>query len=325
MKWCYRVSATALALLSWSALASADPSLNVGEGKEWTMAPVITADVPEAEPNNSLATAQFLGCGNTLRPASIVTQTPRDTDYVAFTATAGQSITIGTDADGAGGIGDTRIRLFNNSGVVLTSDDDSGPGAYSLISNFVAPYTGTYYLGIAAFASEVGTYKAFITCLDPCPPVAPNNDVCDGASFLPCGPVQLTGDTRCYNNNYTPLASGTGGCTGFTALGRDLVYKINASVGDNLNLVYTSTADGSIYLVTDCTNPTGTCVNGQDSTLAGAPELFVHTFAAAGVYYLILDSFGTNTSGTWTLNGTYTCPVVDTRRFTWGRVKTIYR
>src|SRR6185436_9156485 len=107
--------------------------------------------------------------------------------------------------------------------------------------------------------------------------------------------------------------------------GRDLVYKINANVGDNLAVTYTSTADGSIYLVTDCNNPIGTCVNGQDSTLAGQPETLIHTFASAGVYYLILDSFGTNTSGVWTLLGNLDCPVVSNRRITWGSLKTIYR
>lgn len=324
MNRCYRLAAASLALLALTSVAAADPAHQEDTGKEWSAAPVTNADVPEVEPNNSLATAQFLGCGNTLRPASIAVATPRDTDYVAFFANAGSSITIGTDADGAGGVGDTRIRLFNNSGVVLASDDDAGPGLYSLISGFVAPYTGTYYVGIAAFSTQTGTYKAFITCLDPCPPPAPN-DVCAGATPLGCGPIQLAGDTRCYTNNYTPLVTGTGGCTGFIAAGRDVVYRIEANAGDNLDVVFTSTADGSIYIVTDCNSPTTTCVAGQDSTLSNQPEALVHTFAAAGTYYLILDSFGTNTSGTWTLNGVLTCPVVSNRRITWGSLKQIYR
>ena len=323
MKRSYSVLAAVLAILTWSAVALADPNNVGGEPKAWTSVDKTLADVAEVEPNNSLATAQFLGCGNVFRPASIAAGvTPPDTDYVSFTANAGEVLAVGTDADGAAGqVGDTRIRLFNNTGGVLASDDDSGPGLYSLISGVVAPYTGTYYVGIAAFSTQTGGYKAFIVC---CPATAPANDVCAGANQIPCGTINYAGSTLCYNNNYTPLTSGTGGCTGFTALGRDLVYQIIAAAGDQLSVTYTSSADGSIYIITDCANPTTTCVAGADATFSGQPEVLNYAFTSAGVYYLILDSFGTNTSGAWTLVGSLNCPV-PTEHASWGKVKTIYR
>ncbi len=323
MKRSYSVIAAVLVLLVWSAVAFADPASQENEPKAWSSNTDGMADVAEVEPNNSLALAQFLGCGNVLRPASIAAGVaPPDTDYVSFTAIAGSFITIGTDADGAGGVGDTRIRLFNDSGVTLATDDDGGPVFYSLISNFVAPYTGTYYVGIAAFSTQTGTYKAFINCIT-CPPGVPE-DVCAGAIPLACGNIDYSGNTICYTNNYTPLASGTGGCTGFTAQGRDLVYRINAAAGDVLNVTYTNSADGSIYLITDCANPTTTCVAGADATLSGQAEVLNYAFPAAGVYYLIVDSFGTNTSGSYTLVGSLDC-ITPTEKVSWGKVKAIYR
>jgi len=290
----------------------------------WNPVPanVILSDVAEVEPNNPRNLAQPLGCGNTLRPAAV--SAPADTDYVAFTATAGTIVTIGTNADGTTGqLTDTRIRLFNSAGTVLASDDDSGPGLYSLIT-YTVTATGSYTVGLAAFsATATGIYQAFITCQAAQPP--PENDTCAGALPLPCGNISLSGSTAFATHDYTPLASGTGGCTGFTALGRDVVYSRNAVAGDILNISYTSSADGSVYIVTDCTNPSGTCVAGKDATVSGQAETLSYTFPTTGLYYLILDSFGANTSGTWTLTGTLDCGTVGVEQRQWTFMKSLYR
>jgi hypothetical protein len=313
------------ALLVGAAMAS-DKAIESQE-KNWdptSGAISLLADVADVEPNGTFATAQVLGCGNTFRPATI--GAARDTDYVAFTATAGTLVTIGTDADGTTGqIGDTRIRLFNSAGAVLASDDDSGPGLYSLISNFAITTTGTYYVGFAAFSTTAtGAYKGFITCQIPQPP--PANDTCAGAIPIDCGvTLSLSGSTTFANNDYTPLLSGTGGCTGFTALGRDVVYSLTVTAGQILNISYTSSADGSVYVISDCASPTTSCVAGADATLGGVPEVLNYAFATAGTYYLILDSFGTNSSGNWTLTGTLSCPVVPVDKVTWSSIKSLYR
>lgn len=284
----------------------------------------IMADVAEVEPNNSLGTAQALGCGNVFRPASIAVSTPRDTDWVYFDANAGDILTLGTDADGSTGqVGDTRIGLLKGDGTLLASDDDSGPGLYSLISNFVAPYTGRYYGRLAAYGSGTGGYKAFVICQTPEPP--PVNDRCDGAIPIPCGMINLQGTTQWATNNYTPPLPFPNTCTRFQALGRDVVYSLNALPGDWVNLAYTSTADGSFYIMTACDSIVTTCVIGEDSTTTGGQEDFEYTFTAPGTYYLVLDSYGVNTWGTWTLTGEYRCVATENRRTTWGRLKSIYR
>lgn len=285
----------------------------------------ILADVPEVEPNQQIWNAQAFECGNTLRPATI--GVAADTDYVKFTVPAGTIITVGTDADGTvGQVGDTRIRLMTYDGfsvTVLASDDDSGPGLYSLLT-YTTTSAGTYYVGFAAFsATKTGIYKGFVTCTIPQPP--PANDNCAGAQSIECGNINVSGTTAFATNDFTPLATGTGGCTGFTALGRDVVYMINASGGDVLDVNYTSAADGSVYLITNCGSPATTCVAGADATLSGVAEHLNYSFPSSGVYFLVLDNFGTNAGGAFTLTGTMTCQVVPTNRHSWGSLKTIYR
>ena len=323
----YALSVTALALLVWSAPSFAAhriPRVLHSKGgaseKMWHAVPSSVNDVvAESEPNDDFSTANAAACGDVFRPAAI--DVPDDIDWVSFSANAGDLVTLGTDADGASPIDDTIIGLFDSGGNQLAIDDDSGPGYYSLISNYAIPTTGVYYFGIIAYdAASVGTYQAFISCT--AAPPAPDNDLCTGAFDLPCGVVDLSGTTAGAQNDYNPGASG---CTGYSAAGLDVVYKLLASPGDALNLTYTSTADGSFYIITDCGDPVGSCVVGADATVSGQPESIAYTFSSAGTYYLILDSYGTNTFGNWTLTGSNACGVVGVTRTTWGKLKTIYR
>ncbi len=325
MRVCYRTILLLAGMLAIASIAFAAEKPTVPAEKYWNPlggGNTMFADVPEVEPNGSLATAQLLNCGDVLRPATI--GAANDTDYVKFTATAGTVAAVGTDADGTTSqLTDSRIRLFNESGAVLASDDDSGPGLYSLIT-FTATYTGTYYAGFAGYSSSyTGVYKGFVTCTAPQPP--PANDLCAGGIAIECGVINFSGSTVSATNDYTPIATGTGGCTGYAALGKDVVYTINGSGGDVLDVSYTNAVDGSIYLITDCANAAASCVAGADAALSGAAEHLVYTLPSSGVYYLICDSYGTSTGGAYTLTGSYTCPATAANRKTWGSLKSIYR
>jgi hypothetical protein len=85
-----------------------------------------------------------------------------------FTVNAGETIALGTDADGVNGqLEDTVVTLFGAGGDSLASDDDSGPGRYSLLV-YTAPATGTYYARIAAYDTlSSGAYRAFLRCTPP--------------------------------------------------------------------------------------------------------------------------------------------------------------
>ena len=77
--------------------------------------------------------------------------------------------------------------------------------------------------------------------------------------------------------------------------------------GDIVDLTYTqSVADASFYIVTDCGNVSGSCVVGADA--ASNIEVIHYVATAPGVYYLILDCYGTNTGGPWTLVYNLQCP-----------------
>jgi len=274
----------------------------------------ILADVAEDEGTNNACPGQAVGCGNVVRPAAL---TAGDNDYYSFTANAGDRILVGTDADGTPTV-DTFIHLYNaDCSSQLASDDDSGPGLYSLLC-FVAPSTGTYVLRVRGFsATGAGLYKAFISC-----GTSGNfGETCNDATAVPCGTVSLSGHTGCSVNDYTlPVANP---CTGFTAAGRDQVLQVTVNANGFIDLVYTSSADASIYVVDACA-PVN-CLAGADATLSNQPEILQYTFLNAGTYYIILDSFGTNTSGSWTLTGVVDCGTVAAEPIQWTNMKTLFR
>lgn len=307
-----------------AALQNSDKAVEVGE-KLWNPTagfPGVTADVPEAEPNDVLQEANPFGCDDNLRPAAI--GVPDDIDILVIQASAGDQLTVGTNADGAAGqVGDTIMGIFDSAGNVLVSDDDSGPALYSLISDFPAPYTGTYYLAVIAWdPAATGAYQAFLRCAQAPPP--PVNDTCAGALALPCKSVNLTGTTRGAANDYTPITSGSGGCTGFAANGADVVYVLTLAPTGSVALDYTSADDGSIYLLDACVSPAGAaCVAGADATFTGDTEHldYTNTSGANQTLYLVLDSFGTGSFGDFTLTGTVSCPPVAVAPLSWGALK----
>ncbi len=161
--------AAAAAMVLWCTLfapAAASPaSPSVASEKHWNpLAPsAVTAVFPESEPNDSLRTADSLSCGDVLLPAAI---SPRkDRDFVVFTVEAGETVVVGTQpSDVSGQLEDTVVTLFDAAGDSLASDDDSGPGRYSLLV-YTVPTGGPYYARIAAFDTmSTGGYSAFVRC-----------------------------------------------------------------------------------------------------------------------------------------------------------------
>jgi len=122
--------------------------------------PVPLADVNESEPNGTCATADPYALGDVyhgaLSPAG-------DQDWISFSANQNDEITAATDTD-QGSTTDTYIELYaSDCTTQLAFNDDGGPGLFSLIADFKAPYTGTYYLKIRGFSSTtVGLYIAIV-------------------------------------------------------------------------------------------------------------------------------------------------------------------
>jgi hypothetical protein len=71
--------------------------------------------------------------------------TSGDKDWFSINLTAGQSYDLSLSGATSGGIADPFLELHNANGVLVTQDNDSGPGTDALI-HYTAASTGTYYL-----------------------------------------------------------------------------------------------------------------------------------------------------------------------------------
>jgi hypothetical protein len=165
--------------------------------------------------------------------------------------------------------------------------------------DYTAASTGDYFLVVDGFGGQGGNYALTVNLT--AAPIA--NDTCAGAINATAGGT-FTGDTTNAQPNYTPLASGLGGCTGYTAQGNDVVYRVTLSAGERLQASLSATWDASLYMVTDCANPSGTCVAGQDN---GNPETIDFTAPGAGGYFLVVDGYG-SARGAFSLTVSITPP-----------------
>jgi hypothetical protein len=311
-------------------MVSADP-FHVEE-KTWTYPAGMFEgrdEYPEAEPNDICPGTQTITCGDIITPAELLPS--GDHDFFPFTLTDWTEVTLGTDdidpinPDGT----DTYIELWDGACTeMLDGDDDGGPGYYSLLTVCLGP--GDYSAKVRGFGdSATGPYKLFMNCV-PCdaPPDPPENDTCGGAEQFGyyierCTSGTLSGTTEVAINDYS---TEYGGCTGWSANGRDVVYYLDLEAGDTAHFIYTQlSADTSFYLITDCSDPNGSCVAGADGTYFAEPEEFTYVVTETGRYYLILDAYSTDTGGQWTMTYDITCPEpTPTQDTTWGQIKSMY-
>lgn len=294
---------------------------------------------PEAEPNDTCP-GQAMSCGDIIRPAYL---TAGEQDWYRFYATAGDPLTIGTDSYN-GSSTDTYLELyFECGGTIIAQDDDGGPGLFSLISNFSAPYTGYYDVKCRGYSgSSYGDYQLFVTCTPPGTGACCfANGTCTIDTQQNCGTAggAYQGDNTVCNPNPCPQPpppppndtcdgaipierctagsingdlttafgnySPTNGCTGYSANGKDIVYLLNVVAGDIVHIVYTTpNYDGSIYILSNCADM-NSCVIGEDDP---EPETFTWNVTTTGTYYLIADAYVTDGGSTFTLDYTITCP-----------------
>ncbi|MFH1277665.1 MAG: PPC domain-containing protein [Candidatus Eisenbacteria bacterium] len=211
---------------------------------------------------------------------------------------------------------------------LLTSCDENSCinyGDNSMTSSCLDP--GTYYLVVDGYNGAQSAFTLTVNCVSCAPP---ENDVCETAIDLCAvagekrfdGSFNLAFNTALATNDYDP---GSGGCTGYSAQGPDLVYVVCLEPGGTLDACMNPSPyfDGSIYLITDCADPVNSCVAGDDS---GNPECIVYTSVAGGTYYLIVDGWSSSSAGTGTLYGSVTgCCTTSTEEGSWGGVKTLFR
>ena len=284
----------------------ADPN-NV-EPKEWhfflgSERTVYPECAPDPGCNDTCTTAQGMAIDDLINPAYL---DAGNLDWYTWEANAGDCLNMGTDAYIPGDCTDTYIELYaSDCTTLLAGDDDSGPCLYSLIQNFTAPYTGRYNLKVRGYSgSSYGEYLFFVSrCGGGLP-----NDRCEGAIDIPrCSAGTVNGDTYGARNDYDP---GSGGCSsGYPEAGKDVVYVMNLLAGDVVDMTYTQLQyDTAFYVVTDCSNVAGTCIVGADDTYTGEPEVIHFVAPADDAYFVILDAYGTDSGGPWTMDYNIYCP-----------------
>jgi hypothetical protein len=269
--------------------------------------------INEVEPNNTFDVGSGPLAGGDQGTGIILDST--DVDFWVINVNVLGMWSISTDAGPAPALGDSYIHLYGPDGTTqLTTDDDSGPGAYSLI-NYTFTATGTYFVKVRGYsASYTGSYV--INVGSPVPP--PANDTCATAIAIPFTEgFSVASTTVGAANDYNPLATG---CTGYAATGSDIVYTVAMENEQEITLSWTSAADGSLYVVTDCGDML-TCVAGADETLSGQPEVvsFQNLTGAPMTYFIICDSYSGNGAGTLAI-----LAAVPTESSTWGTLKALY-
>jgi hypothetical protein len=118
------------------------------------------AAVAEVEPNGTLATAQAITPANTVLTAAfpppgggaLVTGSisPGDVDYFAFDLAAGQLVSLAVVTADEGALSDPSLALFDPSGALAATDDDSGPGFLPALRLRVAQ-AGTWRVAVSGF------------------------------------------------------------------------------------------------------------------------------------------------------------------------------
>jgi hypothetical protein len=136
------------------------------------------------------------------------------------------------------------------------------------------------------------------------------------------GPFNIVADNSLATLDY-PLNQGS--CTGYSHSGRDLVWIVdlvqNESVTVNMSTV--GKWDDTLFLITDCANPEGSCVAGSNAIPDGSVLSFTRVDSGIGRYYLIASGYA-NGAGVFTLSGQVGSGTA-IESVTWGQVKARYR
>ena len=131
------------------------------------------------------------------------------------------------------------------------------------------------------------------------PPIAPlAGDTCALATVISPAALPFGEDSSLTTatNNIDP---GFGGCV--PGAGNDVVYSFTPSVTDTYTIgaAPTTPYDLSLYIVTDCANPAGTCVAGANARAFDGGEFLTPTLNAGTQYFIVVDAVlaGPNSNG----------------------------
>lgn len=158
---------------------------------------------------------------------------------------------------------------------------DDGPAGASEEMRFVAESAGAYYVVVDSFsAGTSGTHDLTIASY--------TGETCALAAPLRTDGIAELSTTTGRTNDYSP---NSGGCTGYTAAAPDRAYSVGITAGDQLQVsLDPDNYDASLYVVSNCADVSGSCVQGSDLSTSATEELYP-VFQQSGTYYVIADGY----------------------------------
>lgn len=159
-------------------------------------------------------------------------------------------------------------------------------------------------------------------------PAPPLNDDCAGAAAhgFVLGPADgaypLSGSTLLAANDY-PLPAGS--CTGYSHAGRDVVWRVDVPAQREIAATMHTVGgwDDTLFLVTNCANPAGSCVDGDRGFPDGATVAATNPGPGTATFWLVVSGYG-DACGEFTVDAAIRPPTA-TVPTTWGRTKAAYR
>ncbi|MBZ0306473.1 MAG: PPC domain-containing protein, partial [Anaerolineae bacterium] len=206
--------------------------------------------------------------GTTLSYGDTIQATLENSGKASFTfaGTEGDVITVGIEAPFDG-----LMELYDESGTLLTTDDDSGGDLNPKIENFTLPVTGEYTVTISAFGGNAG--GEFSISLQ-------SGSSTEAVAYANATPIEYGAAVE--GNLEAPAA----------------VYSFTAAAGD----VVTASVEAEFDGVLEIRTPDGTLVFQDDDGGTGLnPLLSEVTLEAGGEYLLVLTSFEQSGRGAYTL------------------------
>lgn len=234
-----------------------------------------------------------------------VVEVAEDRDLFAVSLGAGVRYVFDVSAASIGGLGDPILRLFNGSGELLGSDDDSGGGTAARLF-FTPVANGTYFVGVADTGAAAGAYSLRAALADVGAPTLNKTSPADNALGVAAGANLVLTFSE-------PVQRGSGAITIYTASGA-VVTSIAASDSSQVRV---SGSEVTIDPLADLSAGGGYYINiapGAFVDVSGNPfdgvsgnAAFNFTVAGAADDF----PFGLETSGRVLLDGSYRTGIIE--------------
>lgn len=194
-------------------------------------------------------------------------------------------------------------------GVADSSVQSEGPG-----------WTGDVWFVVDGYSGAGCAFDLTLDWSDYVPP-APIS-FCDVVEDIDGeGVVHFGGDTCDGVNNFFDLE-----CAVWTENGFEDYYGVFMPAGSSFQVVLTHTVDSAMWVIDACAEPF-TCLGYVDDEYPGTTETLVYSNTSGSdmTVFLVIDSYGTDTCGTYDFIFTPTGGAVANEDLSFGQVKSLYR